>query len=72
MNPLGMRRLAQLVTNGHANSTDCADGYQLITELRRILIQVIPERQDHSMCKAANNNGLSANFAPPFPRGHAI
>jgi hypothetical protein len=38
MNPIEVRRLAQLVMNGHANSADCADSYQLITELRRILI----------------------------------
>jgi hypothetical protein len=38
MNPIEVRRLAQLVMNGHANSADHADSYQLITELRRISI----------------------------------
>jgi hypothetical protein len=43
MNPIKVRRLAQLVMNRHTNSADCADGYRLITELRRISIQMIPE-----------------------------
>jgi hypothetical protein len=34
MNPIKVRRLAQLVINRHANSTDHADSYWLITELR--------------------------------------
>jgi hypothetical protein len=38
MNPIEVRRLAQLVMNGHTNSADRADSYRLITELRRISI----------------------------------
>jgi hypothetical protein len=72
MNPIEVRRLAQLVMNGHTNSADRTDGYQLITELRRISIRMIPERRDRSMRKVASDGGLPANFAPPFPRGHAI
>jgi hypothetical protein len=72
MNPIEVRRLAQLVMNGHANSTDRADGYRLITELRRISIRMIPERRDRSMREVASDSGLPANFTLPFPRGHAI
>jgi hypothetical protein len=72
MNPIEVRRLAQLVMNGHTNSADRADSYRLITELRRISIRMIPERRDRSMHEVASDSGLPANFAPPFPRGHAI
>jgi hypothetical protein len=72
MNPQEVYDLVALVNDRRAAPIDRAEGFLLITELRRIATLSVDQRRDRSMSVLLSDDYASPNFLAPYPQKDAI